>query len=88
MCIDNLGVLRSLVLWQVLSMLDRLYRDFDALTSKHNLFKVETIGDSYMVVGNLRCAQPDHAARVAYFAIEAVQTAGGILISESNPDMG
>ena len=76
------------MLGQVLSMLDRLYRAFDALTSKHNLFKVETIGDSYMVVGNLRCAQPDHAARVAYFAIEAVQTAGGILISESIPDMG
>ncbi|KAL3158747.1 hypothetical protein ABBQ32_011475 [Trebouxia sp. C0010 RCD-2024] len=73
---------------EVLSMLDRLYRAFDTLTSKHNLFKVETIGDSYMVVGNLRCPQPDHAARVAYFAIEAVQTAGSILISESNPDMG
>lgn len=69
-------------------MLDRLYRAFDVLTSKHNLFKVETIGDSYMVVGNLRCPQPDHAARVAYFAIEAVHTAGSILISESNPDMG
>ncbi|KAA6419629.1 MAG: TKL DICTY4 kinase, partial [Trebouxia sp. A1-2] len=75
-------------LLQVMSMLDRLYRAFDAVTSRHNLFKVETIGDSYMVVGNLRCPQPDHAARVAYFAIEAVQTAGSILISESNPDMG
>ncbi|DBA66841.1 TPA: hypothetical protein ACH3X2_001975 [Trebouxia sp. C0005] len=73
---------------EVMSMLDRLYRAFDAVTSRHNLFKVETIGDSYMVVGNLRCPQPDHAARVAYFAIEAVQTAGSILISESNPDMG
>ena len=69
-------------------MLDRLYRAFDALTSKHNLFKVETIGDSYMVVGNLRCSQPDHAARVAYFAIEAVQTAQSIAVSESNSDLG
>ncbi|KAL0044703.1 hypothetical protein WJX82_006155 [Trebouxia sp. C0006] len=73
---------------EVMSMLDRLYRAFDVVTSRHNLFKVETIGDSYMVVGNLRCPQPDHAARVAYFAIEAVQTAGSILISESKPDMG
>lgn len=69
-------------------MLDRLYRAFDALTSRHNLFKVETIGDSYMVVGNLRCSQPDHAARVAFFSIEAVQTAQSILVSESNPDLG
>ena len=69
-------------------MLDRLYRAFDVLTSHHNLFKVETIGDSYMVVGNLRCRQPDHAARVARFSIEAVQTAQSILVSESNPDLG
>ena len=72
----------------MLSLLDRLYRAFDALTSHHNLFKVETIGDSYMVVGNLRCSQPDHAARVAYFAIEAVQTAQTLLVSESNPELG
>ena len=72
----------------MLSLLDRLYRAFDALTSRHNLFKVETIGDSYMVVGNLRCSQPDHAARVAYFAIEAVQTDHPLLVSESKPDIG
>ena len=28
-------------------MLDRLNKAFDPLTSKHNLFKVENIGDSY-----------------------------------------
>ena len=69
-------------------MLDRLYRAFDGLTTQHNLFKVETIGDSYMVVGNLRHPQPDHAARVAAFAIEAVHMAGSILINEDDPSMG
>ena len=76
------------MLLQVLSMLDRLYRAFDVLTSKHNLFKVETIGDSYMVVGNLRHPQPDHAAQVAHFAIEAIQTASSIPISDSDLSMG
>ena len=73
---------------QVLSMLDRLYRAFDKLTARHKLFKVETIGDSYMVVGNLRHPQPDHAAQVALFAIEAIQTAGSIAINESDLSMG
>ena len=73
---------------QVLSMLDRLYRAFDKVTARHNLFKVETIGDSYMVVGNLRHSQPDHASQVAHFAIEAVHSAGSILINEDDPGMG
>ena len=31
---------------EVMSMLDRLYTSFDAVTSRHRLFKVETIGDA------------------------------------------
>lgn len=33
---------------EVMSLLDRLYQAFDALTEKHGLYKVETIGDAYM----------------------------------------
>ena len=32
---------------KVSNMLDRLYHAFDDLTKKHNIFKVETIGDAY-----------------------------------------
>jgi class 3 adenylate cyclase len=31
---------------KVMSMLDRLYQEFDSLTRKFGLFKVETIGDA------------------------------------------
>ena len=34
---------------EVMGMLDRLYTAFDALTTKHDVFKVETVGDAYMV---------------------------------------
>jgi len=37
----------------VMNMLDRLYRQFDLLSEKYDVFKVETIGDSYMAVANL-----------------------------------
>ena len=59
----------------VMRMLDELWKKFDAICDKHNLMKVETIGDAYMLVGGLKTEQPDHAARVARFALEAVAAA-------------
>lgn len=69
-------------------MLDRLYRLFDELTGKYSLFKVETIGDAYMTVGNLRTPQQDHAALVARFAIEAVQAANSVMIRSDDSTSG
>ena len=48
---------------------------------------METIGDAYMVVANIRHVQPDHAARVARFAIDAVHAANQTLISEEDPSL-
>ena len=36
---------------EIMRMLNALYVKFDKLVEKHNLYKVETIGDAYMVVG-------------------------------------
>lgn len=71
-----------------MEMLDRLYRLFDELTQKYNLFKVETIGDAYMTVANLRCPQQDHAALVARFAIEATQAANSVMIRSDDSSSG
>eukprot|EP00899_Mesostigma_viride_P020802 jgi/Mesvir1/28723/Mv19692-RA.2 len=61
---------------EVMQMLDRLYTQFDALTTKHGLFKVETIGDAYMVVGNLHPKAEDHTARIVRFAQDAIAVRG------------
>ena len=71
-----------------MEMLDRLYRLFDELTGKYNLFKVETIGDAYVTVANLRSPQHDHAALVARFAIEAVQAANSVMIRSDDSSSG
>ena len=47
--------------------------------------KVETIGDAYMCVSNLFEAQPDHAARIARFAIAAVKAANQVVINDNDP---
>ena len=69
-------------------MLDRLYNRFDALSKKHEVFKVETIGDAYMAVTNLIKDQDDHAKRIAEFAIEAMNAANETLIDIDDAGLG
>eukprot|EP00980_Cylindrotheca_fusiformis_P024976 scaffold12839_cov119-Cylindrotheca_fusiformis.AAC.2 len=70
-------------------LLNRLYTKFDALSQKHDVFRVETIGDAYMAVTNLATDQKkDHAKRIAEFAIDAIREANETLIDEEDPDKG
>jgi serine/threonine protein kinase len=74
---------------KVSEMLDRLYTAFDALSSEHKIFKVETIGDAYMAVTNLVEDQAnDHALCIAHFAVHAIEAANSTLIDPERPEMG
>eukprot|EP00043_Microstomoeca_roanoka_P028930 m.20146 g.20146 ORF g.20146 m.20146 type:complete len:871 (-) comp8816_c0_seq1:54-2666(-) len=55
---------------QVMDMLNELFLEFDRLCDKHGVYKVETIGDAYMVVAGLPEACDDHAERLCRFAID------------------
>jgi class 3 adenylate cyclase len=46
---------RALSPVKVCNMLDRLYVAFDELANKHEVFKVETIGDAWVGVTNRTC---------------------------------
>lgn len=65
-----------------MSLLDRLYLCFDSITEKYGLFKVETIGDAYMLSGNIleEGKSDTHCSRVAQFALEAVAAAQTISV--------
>uniref|UniRef100_A0ACB8GFB5 Guanylate cyclase soluble subunit beta-2 n=1 Tax=Sphaerodactylus townsendi TaxID=933632 RepID=A0ACB8GFB5_9SAUR len=54
---------------QIVNMLNSMYSKFDRLTSVHGVYKVETIGDAYMVVGGVPVPVVSHAKRVANFAL-------------------
>ena len=74
---------------QVSDMLDRLYIKFDALSVKHDVFKIETIGDAYVGVCNLVKDQgSDHAKRVAEFASDTINAAADTPILCDDPSMG
>ncbi|XP_041977995.1 guanylate cyclase 32E-like [Aricia agestis] len=59
---------------QVVEILNDLYTCIDSIISFYNVYKVETIGDAYMVVGGLpeRCAR--HAAEVASLALHVLES--------------
>ncbi|KAL1780985.1 guanylate cyclase soluble subunit beta-2 isoform X3, partial [Sigmodon hispidus] len=54
---------------QIVNMLNAMYSKFDRLTNVHEVYKVETIGDAYMVVGGVPVPVESHAQRVANFAL-------------------
>ncbi|XP_019957801.2 guanylate cyclase soluble subunit beta-2 [Paralichthys olivaceus] len=53
----------------IVHMLNSMYSKFDRLTNIHDVYKVETIGDAYMVVGGVPVPTDTHARRVANFAL-------------------
>ncbi|XP_071758230.2 guanylate cyclase soluble subunit beta-2 [Centroberyx gerrardi] len=53
----------------IVHMLNSIYSKFDRLTNVHDVYKVETIGDAYMVVGGVPVPTESHAHRVANFAL-------------------
>ncbi|XP_056591473.1 guanylate cyclase soluble subunit beta-2 [Triplophysa dalaica] len=54
---------------QIVNMLNAMYSRFDRLTSVHGVYKVETIGDAYMVVGGVPVPTATHAEQVSNFAL-------------------
>ena len=56
---------------QVVALLNHLYTTFDAQISEHDVYKVETIGDAYMIASGLPERNGDrHAAEMANCALD------------------
>lgn len=58
---------------EVVGFLNQLFSEFDNLARKHQLEKIKTIGDAFMVAGGMPQPQPDHAERVARFALDMLR---------------
>ena len=54
---------------ELVERLNRIFSSFDRLTRYHELEKIKTIGDAYMVVGGLPTVRVDHAECVADAAL-------------------
>jgi len=58
---------------ELVSLLDAIFTDFDALAEKYNLEKIKTIGDAYMAVCGIPEPNPEHCIKVARFALDMMR---------------
>ncbi|XP_043191299.1 soluble guanylate cyclase 88E-like isoform X2 [Amphibalanus amphitrite] len=63
---------------QVVSMLNSMYSIFDTLTELNGVYKVETIGDAYMVVAGAPEKRANHAESICDMALDMVEGITGL----------
>ncbi|XP_076089939.1 guanylate cyclase soluble subunit beta-2-like [Mytilus galloprovincialis] len=63
---------------EVVTMLNNLYAKFDEKTNEHDVYKVETIGDAYMIVNGCPEIKEIHVQAVANFAMDMVEEAAKV----------
>ena len=76
-------IARSCTPLQLFDLLNTLYRTFDARIDSYDVYKVETINDSYMVASGLPERNGDrHASEIANLCIDLLYITPGILLAQ------
>jgi len=86
--VDFSKLANSLPPAKVADMLQRLDDKLDQLCRQQEMYKVETVNESFMAITGLIKDQPDHAKRIAEFSIAAVRAANETPIDVDDPSKG
>ena len=62
----------------LVEFLNRFYTEIDRIVERHELEKIKTIGDCYMVVSGVPQPRADHLEALARLALELRDTVGGM----------
>lgn len=70
---------------EIFQLLGNLYTRFDALLEHHPVYKVETVGDCYMIAGGVPEPNPRHADAVVAAALDMLDAVDGVLLPGGAP---
>jgi class 3 adenylate cyclase len=70
---------------ELVQLLSQVFSRFDGLVESHQLEKIKTIGDAYMVVGGAPLPREDHAQTIANFALDIQRVIAEFQTSLGNP---
>ena len=70
---------------KVVSLLNNMFSRFDDVVSEHNVEKIKTIGDAYMVVAGLPESRTDHAQILVKMSAKLIEIAEEYNDHEGNP---
>ncbi|KAK3084164.1 hypothetical protein FSP39_009295 [Pinctada imbricata] len=61
------------------NVLNQLFHKFDTLSIRHGVYKVETIGDAYMVVSGVPEVDEEHAQKLSNMAVDMMEESRTVL---------
>ncbi|MCT7949982.1 MASE1 domain-containing protein [Ancylothrix sp. C2] len=70
---------------EIVGLLNEIFSRFDELAEKHNLEKIKTIGDAYMVVGGLPHLRSDHAEAIVEMGLDMMDAITEIKTLDGKP---
>lgn len=70
---------------EIVDLLSKIFRHFDALTERHHLEKIKTVGDAYMVVGGVPNPMEAHTEAVADMALDIMEAISGYQKVDGKP---
>ena len=60
---------------EMVDHLNKIFDQFDTLVEKHEVEKIKTIGDAYMVAGGIPRERPNHTEAIANLALDMIEVA-------------
>lgn len=70
---------------ELVRFLDRVYTTFDRLVDRHDLEKIKTTGDAYMVVSGVPTPREDHVEAIAALALDMSRAVAELRDPKGNP---
>jgi adenylate cyclase len=70
---------------EIFDLLGEMYTRFDNVIEGHPVYKVETVGDCYMVAAGVPDPNPEHADAAVACALDMIDAAQGVLLPDGNP---